>query len=112
MPRAFFHFKIIGQTEETRRLTGVHGGAPIDANVPVDTVVQHFDVTHGVNYLMLNGHLRHSFFPDGEAYPHGRVQLYGGGGLGPVIGHPRGHIGDRFTTGPRRGGTAYCCRTR
>jgi len=88
----FFHFKIVGDTGDTRRFTGTHGGAPIDVSEPVDAVVQAFKVTHGVNYLMANAYVRHGFVADDAAYPHGRVQVYGGGGLGPVIGHPENEI--------------------
>jgi lipid A oxidase len=88
----FFHFKILAQVHEAKRLTGLHGGTAVDAVVPVDSVVQRFDVSHGVNYVMLNGYVRHGFLADETRFPHGRIQAYGGGGVGPVIGHPENEI--------------------
>lgn len=83
----FLHFKMIGETDENKRITGTRGGAPINANTRVDTVVQRFDISHGVNYLTLDALFRYSLFKEPERFPHGRVQLYGGFGAGPVITH-------------------------
>lgn len=83
----FFHFKIVGETDETKRFTGTRGGAPINAQTRVDSVVQQFEITHGVNYVTLDALFRYSLFKDPDRFPHGRVQLYGGFGAGPVITH-------------------------
>ena len=88
----YFHFKIYADTEEAKHLTGTVGGARVDRVARVDSLVQHFDVSHGVNYIMVNGIARQVFFADPERFPHGRVQLYGGGGVGPVIGHPENTV--------------------
>lgn len=88
----FLHFKIIGETDETKRITGTRGGAPINTTTRVDTVVQRFDVSHGVNYLTLNALFRYSLFKEPERFPHGRLQLYGGFGAGPVITHAENTI--------------------
>ena len=88
----FFHFKMIADTAEQRRVTGTRSGAPIDATTRVDSLVQQFQVTHGVNYLTLDALFRYSLLKDRERFRHGRVQLYGGFGAGPVITHAENRI--------------------
>lgn len=88
----FFHFKVFAETEETRQITGTVGGAPINATAPVNSVVQRFNVSHGVNYLMFDVIARYGLFRDVETYPHGRLQVYVGGGVGPVITHAETRI--------------------
>ncbi len=88
----FFHFKIVGEVDETKRITGTRGGAPINTKTRVNTVVQQFDITHGVNYVMFDALFRYSLFKDPERFPHGRLQLYGGFGVGPVITHAENEV--------------------
>jgi hypothetical protein len=72
-------------------LTGTRLEAPVDTTTRMDTVVQQFQISHGVNYLMLDGLVRYPFRQDSERLPKGRVHVYGGLGLGPVIAHPENH---------------------
>lgn len=88
----FFHFKLLGETAETRHLIGTRSGAPVDAAVRVDSIVQQFNISHGLNYLTLDLLLRHRLLSDGERFRQGRVQLYGGVGVGPVIAHAENRI--------------------
>jgi hypothetical protein len=88
----FFHFKVISATQDTLRLQGTVGGLPVDTRTRMDSIVQQFQVTHGVNYLTLDVLARQPLLVDPEAFPHGRIQLYGGAGLGPVIAHPENRI--------------------
>jgi lipid A oxidase len=83
----FFHFKILGETSEPRDISGTRAGAPISTTARVDSVVQRFNITHGVNYLMADVMVRHGLWKEPEDYPAGRVQLYAGAGVGPVIAH-------------------------
>ncbi len=90
----FFHFKMIADTAETKPLTGTRNGAPVDTTARMDSVVQQFQITHGVNYLALDGLVRYPFLEDPDEFPRGRVQLYGGVGVGPVIAHAENRIDD------------------
>lgn len=96
----FFHFKIIADTAEIRRLTGVHRGNAVDARVPVDSVVQSFQITHGVNYLTVDAMFRYPLLRDPVRFPRGRVHLYSGFGVGPVIAHPESIIDGASDDGP------------
>lgn len=88
----FFHFKIVGETGDTREISGTRTGQPFDARVPVNTAVQRFESSNGVNYLTLDLLVRRGFLVDDEDYPHGRLQLYAGVGAGPVITYARSTI--------------------
>ena len=83
----YFHFKMFADTSGNKRLTGTRDGSSVDTSVPVGSVIQQFQITHGVNYLMLDALLRYPLLKDPERFPKGRVQLYGGAGVGPVITH-------------------------
>lgn len=52
-----------------------------------DGVVQHFELSDGVNYLLLNAALRHPLWPD-DHLPRGRLQLLARAGAGAVITKP------------------------
>jgi hypothetical protein len=101
----FFHFKIVGETGETRRISGTIRGDAVDTRIPVNSVVQQFSIENGVNYLMLDAIVRHGFLVDDEDYPHGRLQLYAGAGAGPVVTYTYGTVGgERRSTGYELGG--------
>src|SRR5262245_48864448 len=46
----FFHFKMYADTADVRRVDGVVAGAPVGGSTLVSTLVQRFDISHGVNY--------------------------------------------------------------
>ena len=81
----YFHFKMIGEVGASRPITGTRRGAAIDATLPVNAIVQQFTISNGVSYLSLDVLARYGFLADPEGYPRGRLQLYAGGGVGPVI---------------------------
>lgn len=84
----WFHFKIYGETAETRRTVGTRGGVPFDVTGPVDSVVQRFNSPNGVSYVTVDVMARYGFFRDPDSYPGGRLQVYLGGGVGPVVAYP------------------------
>lgn len=57
-------------------------------------VVQHFELTDGINYLLLNGVARYPLSVAAD-YPNGRAQLLLRGGVGPVITAPASTIRGR-----------------
>jgi hypothetical protein len=96
----WFHFKIYGETAETRRIVGTRGGVPYDVTGPVDSTVQRFNLPNGVSYVTVDVMARHGWFRDPDEYPGGRLQAYLGGGVGPVIAYPVSVIeGIRTTPG-------------
>lgn len=88
----FFHFKIDADTSEVRPLRGTRNGSPVAGAVPVKSVVERFEVSHGVNYFTLDALFRYPLLTSPEQFPHGRLQPYTGVGLGPVIAYPEMRI--------------------
>ena len=88
----FFHFKMLAETDDSKRFTGTRNGAAINVVQPVNTVIQRFNISHGVNYLTLDVILRTGFFEDKERFPRGRLQAYAGIGPGVVIVHPENKV--------------------
>lgn len=88
----FFHFKIKADASEVRPFRGTRDGSSVAGAVPVNSVVQRFEVSHGVNYLTLDALFRYPLLTSPERFPHGRLQLYTGVGLGPVIAYPEMRI--------------------
>lgn len=88
----FFHFKMYGDTRDSRRVDGVVAGAPVRGEVPVRTHVQRFDISHGVNYMMVDALFRYTLLDDPQQSPPGRIQLYAGLGVGPVLTHAENRV--------------------
>ncbi len=89
----FVHFKILADTAGTARIRGTRAGSPVDTTARVDTVVQEFDISHGVNYLTVDLLVRYPLLADRERFPGGRLQPYAGAGVGPVIAHAENRVG-------------------
>ncbi|MEO7189681.1 MAG: hypothetical protein ABI051_01345 [Vicinamibacterales bacterium] len=83
----FIHLKVISNTDETVRVTGQLEGAPIDETLRMDTLVQRYAMTHGLNFLLLNAVARR---PIGDT----RVALIGRAGAGPTYPHAESRIGE------------------
>ncbi len=79
----FLHFKIIAETDKTVQASGSYLGAPASGSVPLDTYVDGFEISNGVNFHSVNLTARHGWLKD-EGAPAGRLQLYGGAGLAAV----------------------------
>src|SRR5207247_8469908 len=89
----FFHYKVYSDTDATLPVTGTRGGTPVNDRERLGDTIQKLDMSHGVNYLTLNGVHRWRLRPDARRYPMGRLQSYVGAGLGAVIPHVEARIG-------------------
>jgi hypothetical protein len=90
------HFKVIADTSRTTTAAGTLGGARVDGPRPLGSLVERFDITHGVNLLLVNAVVRREAkTAPGDARP--RVALVGRFGLGASFPHPESIInGARF----------------
>jgi hypothetical protein len=73
------HNKVYARTGDTVHVRGAFAGVPLDASVPMNTYVQRYNHTHGLNFLMANVVWRR---PLGGAS--GRFALMTRGGVGAV----------------------------
>ena len=81
----FIHLKVIGQTSRTFHVTGQLAGAPIDANVPMNTLVERYQMTHGLNFFLFNLKRRVPIKPQPDG--NSRASLLAGGGFGFTTPH-------------------------
>lgn len=83
----FTHLKVIGQTAKTYAATGTINGAalPSGATLPMNAEVEEYQMTHGLNFLIVNGVAR---FP--LAGP--RLALVTRAGIGSVLPHAESDV--------------------
>ena len=49
-----FHYKVFAETDRTVRVEGNLGSMPFDGLLPMDTLVQQYDVANGINMFLVN----------------------------------------------------------
>lgn len=83
----FTHVKMYAQLDESVAVSGRRAGAPVNGTEPLGDTFDGLSFSHGHNLLTLNG--MHRWFVKGERDQTflGRLQLYGGIGLGIAIPH-------------------------
>lgn len=82
----FFHPKIYLDTGENVNVTGTVGGAPVSGSQPVSDYFNHFNNSHGLNFLTAEGLYRWYLAKPEESF-WGRFQPYAGAGVAAVIPH-------------------------
>lgn len=87
----FAHAKTYLQSG-TVTVTGTRDGLPVNGPEPITDTIEHFNMSHGLNMLTLNGLYR--WFPAGgrDLSPLGRSQIYAGLGGGITIPHVEAYI--------------------
>ena len=80
----FLHFKVFAEDERATQIEGTRLGMPVDQKVTIHEVVQRYEIANGINLMPISLIGRLQLRQD-EEYPMGRVQPYGGLGLGPTI---------------------------
>jgi hypothetical protein len=85
----FTHLKVYAQTERVAQISGTLRGVAVKETVPLNTVVQRFNITHGVNLLTGTFVVRTAFH---QRIPHPRFILSGRMGAGITIPHAEDEI--------------------
>ena len=74
------HNKVYARTGDTVRVRGTTAGMPIDALVPMDSLVQRYNQSHGLSFLLANLAWRRPL-----GHPGSRVAILLRTGVGPVV---------------------------
>jgi hypothetical protein len=82
----FVHLKVISETARTYPVSGELAGLMIDEPTRMDSIVQRYDMTHGLNFLVVNLVSRR---PVGN----GRFSIVSRVGVGPTLPHAESSIG-------------------
>jgi Opacity protein and related surface antigens len=75
MELEFLHAKAYAKVQENRRITGTWHGQPVDETAPMDSRVQEFRITNGINTISLNLLYRVPVYTS-PSFPDGRIQPY------------------------------------
>jgi len=88
----YTHNKVYGQTGQVVQVSGTIKGVPVNQSVPMNTYVQQFQITHGVNTIALDFIYRWTGNFASAAYPNGRLQPYFGVGPTYYVLHPENTV--------------------
>lgn len=88
----FTHDKVYAQTNNVVQVSGTINGVPVNQSVRMNTTVQQFQITHGVNIIALDFLYRWTGNFASDAFPNGRLQPYLGAGPTYYILHPENTI--------------------
>ena len=92
------HFKIFAAQDQLVRVRGVDEGQAVDTTAPFSQFVQGYQVSNGVNMVL--GNLEaHRQLARSTRFPDGRVDVYGGFGVGVTIPYTRSLIDGQFLRG-------------
>lgn len=77
----FTHLKMFAKVDQPAIVTGILNGVPINSLVPINTIVQRFSISHGVNLLLANAVFHHELGrSDQERAPRAYIALRFGAG--------------------------------
>jgi hypothetical protein len=85
----FIHLKAYARTEQRTTITGRYRDGPVAQPVILGTIVERFSISHGLNFVLVNGVVRQTFSPHGRP---GRLTLLGRVGVGQTIPHAESTI--------------------
>lgn len=94
----FTHAKIYVKRDELVRVSGVRNGVPVDERLDVGTELDHFNLSHGFNFLTLN--LLHRWQTGSE------TRVHTGLGIGVIIPHVEATIAGEAESRYQFGGFA------
>ena len=59
----WIHAKVYAEVERNVHANGALRGAPIDATIPLSSIVNRASMSHGLNFILANASARHGFGP-------------------------------------------------
>jgi hypothetical protein len=87
----WLHMKVIAETNQSTHVTGMLFGAVMDSTFPMNLLIQRYDMTHGLNFLMGNFVVR---LPLGTGTAAHRPSVVFRFGAGPVVSGTDSQAGD------------------
>jgi hypothetical protein len=102
----WFHPKVYAKTGEPVHITGRYGGALIDVTAPMDTIVQRYSMSHGMNFILINAVMRMPVTDAGSGLA-SRIAISGRAGAGPMLPHGESQVGGQSSEQYEVAGVGY-----
>jgi hypothetical protein len=102
----FTHLKAFANVNRAVPVTGTLHGVSFDTTEPMDTIIQRFSISHGVNLLLANIALRQQLWQSASRGGPGRLMLTFRIGLGGTIPHAETTIEEHANEHYQAGGIA------
>jgi hypothetical protein len=102
----WFHPKVYAETSRSVQVVGQYAGAPVDATQPMDTIVQRYSMSHGMNFALVNAVVRIPVSDD-PASVTSRIAFTGRAGAGPLVPHGESEIGGQVAEQYEVAGVGY-----
>jgi len=87
----WFHPKVYAETKQPVHITGRYAGATIDTTAPMDTIVQRYSMSHGMNFMLVNAVMRMPVSDASDGFA-SRVAISGRAGAGPMLPHGESQV--------------------
>ena len=103
----FFHAKIYADEDDAVRVSGIRGGVPVDVREPLGSTFDRLNMSHGLNFLTINGIYRFNADADPSGSFAQRLRPYVGAGAGITIPHVEVSIAGEDEEGYQFGGPGF-----
>jgi hypothetical protein len=100
----WLHPKVYADTTLPVHVTGRSGGVAVDTTTTMDTFVQRYAMSHGMNFALINFVARKPLATTGAA---SRVALIGRAGAGPMLPHAESTVAGRSREQYESGGVGF-----
>jgi hypothetical protein len=102
----WLHPKVYADASKVVRITGRSGGVPVDTTAPMSAFVQHYAMSHGMNFLLFNGVVRLPLDEGGSGLA-SHVAITARAGAGPMLPHAETTVANESREQYERGGLGY-----
>ena len=100
------HPKVYADTSEPVHITGRLANASIDTTIRMDTIVQRYSMSHGMNFALINAVMRIPMSADANSFA-SRVAITGRAGAGPMVPHGESEIAGQIVEQYEVAGVGY-----
>ncbi len=102
----WIHPKAYADTTQVVHVTGRLNGANVDTMARMDTIVQRYAMSHGMNFALFNAVVRIPLDEDGSGFA-SRVALSARAGAGPMLPHAENTVAGESREQYEAGGVGY-----
>jgi len=102
----WLHPKVYADTSAAVHVTGRHGNTTLDTTTRMDTLVQRYSMSHGMNFALINAVMRLPLSQDADSFA-SRVAVTGRAGAGPMVPHGESEIAGQIVEQYEVAGVGY-----